>query len=241
MKSGDITGNEITGGYLLELDTYYDEVNKFRSGHRTTSDGNIGMPVNIKAPDEDILQTEQFNYIRDYFNIAEDLLYAKDFPTNQAYQNYIDLNTFVDWWFVYELTQNGEPNHPKSSYMYKDRGGKLKAGPVWDFDWGTFVPDLNAFCIKDAIWYNRLFQDPVFVALVKKKWSASKATFETVSHFIDKQETLIKESAEANNELWPITQTVNKDETMSFEDAVARLKAVYVARVKWLDKAINSL
>ena len=38
---------------------------------------------------------------------------------------------------------NTEFRHPKSVYMYMDGDGKLKAGPVWDFDWLSF-PTLNS-------------------------------------------------------------------------------------------------
>lgn len=240
MESSDIGDSSITGGYLLELDTYYDEVNKFRSIYGFDSEGNVGMPVNIKEPDEDVLMPVQFEYIKNYFCTVEGMLYAADFPTNKSYKDYIDINTFVDWWFVYELTQNQEPNHPKSSYMYKDRNGKLKAGPVWDFDFAFFVPESSAFFIKDAIWYNRLFLDPDFVTLVRQKWTRSKARFEAVADFIDQQAVYIKSSAVANGVQWPITIQGPGDEYMSFDDAVARLKSTYLRRIKWMDEAIRS-
>lgn len=59
-------------------------------------------------------------------------------------------------------------------YMYKDKGGKLHAGPVWDFDWETFTP-ANWFVAKDALYYKRLFQDATFVERVKERWEMLKA------------------------------------------------------------------
>lgn len=246
MEATDISGETITGGYLLELDVNYDEANKFRSDYGQASDGVTGMPVNIKAPDEDVLQTEQFDYIKNYFNAAEAALYAGDFASAGEYEAYIDVNTFIDWWFVHELAQNGEPGHPKSSYMYKDRDrdgtdGKLKAGPVWDFDWGTFVPGAADFYIKNAIWYGRLFQIPGFVTSVKERWASFKNEFDKIPDFIDSQATLIKNSEEINSRLWPISSTVNGDESLSFEEAVERMKEAYKERVAWLDDAINNL
>lgn len=244
MESTDTSGDNLTGGYLLELDVNYDEINKFRSTYGQASDGNAGMPVNIKAPDEDVLQTEQFNYIKDYFNAAEAALYEEDFASTGSYKNYMDVNTFIDWWFVHELTQNGEPGHPKSSYMYKDRdskGGKLKAGPVWDFDWGTFIPGATSFYIKNAIWYNRLFLDSDFVALVKSRWSSFKNKFDEIPAFIDSQAALIKNSAEINSRIWPVTSTENGDESLGFDEAVERMKRAYQERVAWLDNAINGM
>lgn len=54
----------------------------------------------------------------------------------------LDINSVIDYFFVQELTFNDEYKHPKSVYMYIDGEDKLTAGPVWDFDWQTFIiPD----------------------------------------------------------------------------------------------------
>ncbi len=245
MKSGDIAGDALTGGYILELDTYFDEVNKFRTNHGTYA-GVTGLPIMIKEPDEDVLVSQQFSYIKDYVCNLEELLYRPDISTNSAYKDYLDINSFIDWWFVYELTCNAEPKHPKSSYMYKDKLGKLKAGPVWDFDWGTFVPAINSFCIKSSIWYGRLFSSPDFVAAVKTKWAESKADFDDILNFIDDTTEQISKSAKADGEQWPINPSytggyINGDETLSFEQAAKRLKNAYQQRLAWLDQEIKKL
>lgn len=234
MESTDIEDNRITGGYLLELDTYYDEINKFRTNL-------CDLPVNIKEPDEDILTNEQLNYIRNYVNQAEKTIYADGFSINgHSYTEYIDVNSFVDWWMVHELTRNMEPQWPKSSYMYKDRNGKLMAGPVWDFDMTTFEYD-NKFCIKDAIWYGRLFEDPNFVALVKQRWSISKPNFEAVITEFDNITLRIKNSAEVNSKMWPITIDDNGSGKLTFEERANFIKKVYQDRILWMDGVINNL
>lgn len=234
MESGDIGGEAVTGGYLMELDTYYDEVNKFRTSI-------CNLPVNMKEPDEDVLVPAQLTYITDYMNRVEQTLYGAGFASSRSYTELLDVNSFIDWWLVHELTQNGEPNHPKSSYMNKDRSGKLKAGPVWDFDWGTFIPGFSGFRIKDAIWYGRLFEDPAFVAEVKQRWTVLKPKFESVLQFIDMQAAMIKKSAEVNSRMWPISISVNGDEDLDFDAAVKRLRKAYSERIQALDAAIRGL
>jgi hypothetical protein len=227
-------GDDLTGGYLVELDTYYDEDFKFKTATRS-------LPVNFKAPDEAV-PDEQINYLKGYFDNLESILYASDFPTETGnYEELIDVDSFIDWWFVHELTQNAEPNHPKSSYMHKDRLGKLVAGPVWDFDWGTFMPNVTSFSIKSAIYYNALFKDPAFVARVKEKWAESKADFESVAEDIDEIYEHIRLSATYNGTLWPISQTTNGDVALSYDDAVARLRSTYVARIQTLNALIAGL
>lgn len=229
LEDSDTQEPTITGGYLMELDTYYDEVNKFKTKHRS-------LPVNFKEPDEEVLNSQQKNYVEQYFNRIEDILYAS---AQGDYNDYIDTESFIDWWLVHELTGNFEPLHPKSSYMHKDRNGKLAAGPVWDFDWATFIPNRNNFGITISIWYDKLFEDPAFKASVKARWKTLKPRFESVIPFIDAQAAYIRQSAIVDGNMWPITMTVNGDEKMTFDNAVLRLREAYAQRIITLDRLIN--
>lgn len=235
MKAKDIEGDALTGGYLMELDTYFDEVNKFKSAIKN-------LPYMFKDPDEDVLQSAQLTYFENYINTMEEKLYADNWLENRDYTEYMDLESFVDWWFVYELMMNGEPGHPKSTYMHKDRLGKLKAGPVWDFDWATLMPSKsNAWTIKSAIYYGRLFSDPQFVVLVKERWALYKAKFETVPDYIRSVAASIKDSNEIDSEMWPLTSTVNGDKDLSFDEAVERLIEAYTKKISFMDSQIESL
>lgn len=234
MESTDIEEDAISGGYLLEMDINYDEVNKFRTEIRD-------LPVNIKEPDEDVLVDKQFSYIRNYINQIERAIYADNFSIDgHSYTEYIDVNSFVDWWIVHELARNGEPGWPKSSYMHKDKNNKLVAGPVWDFDYQTFVP-YEKFYMTHGIWYNRLFKDPDFVALVKQKWNSSKPIFESIASEIDNTALKIRNSEKVNSQMWPLIENVNGDEYMTFEEAANRMKKTYQDRISWMNKAINDL
>ncbi len=244
LEIGDTSEPNVTGGYLIELDTNYDEPNKFRSNYGTASDG-YTMPVNIKEPDEEVILSgsAQFNYIKNYYNTIEGVLYKSNFPSGSTYQELIDIDSYIDWWLVFEITGNEEPNHPKSCYMNKDRGGKMKAGPVWDFDWGTFVPGDTGFLISNSLWYGRLFKDPVFVARVKERWAAVKPMLDSnIPVYIDEQAANVKESAVMNHEMWPITiWRPNGDEDISFDAAIDRMKEAFKARMNNLNNAINNL
>lgn len=235
MKETDVDGDAVTGGYLMELDVYYDEVNKFKSAVR-------GLPYMFKEPDEDVLQPVQLNYFKNYVDKMESVMYSDNWLDTREYANYMDLESFVDWWFVYELAMNGEPGHPKSSYMYKDRLGKLTAGPVWDFDWGTFTPGgSHSFCIKSAIYYDRLFRDPQFVSLVKSRWAELKPKFETISDHIRKTAAEMEVSNNINIKMWPISMTVNGDEKMTYEESIERMVSAYIEKLKWMDSQISNM
>jgi len=222
------------GGFLMELDTYYDEVNKFKSAIRD-------LPYMFKEPDEDALQPEQFEWFQQYVNSMESELYREGWPENREYASYMDLESFADWWFVYELAKNSEPNHPKSCYMYKDPLGKLTAGPVWDFDYSFNRWQPNRFMVKDAIYYGRLFEDPAFVSIVKERWTLLKPRFEAIPDHIRSVASAIRISNDINIALWPISAGWNYDDGLPFDAAVEELIETYNSKFIWLDARISEM
>lgn len=219
------------GGYILELDTYYDEDFKFRSRI-------LNLPVQLKDPDPEDFSEADLASIEEYFNAAEDSV-----VNGGNWRELIDEDSFADWWIVLELTQCGEPAHPKSCYMHRDKNGKLKAGPVWDFDWGTFRSggEVTAFRCKNAIWYGYLFKDRSFVAKVKERWNTNKDEYLSVEEFIDDTARYIKDAVAADDRLWPMTTETNKDEKLSFDAAVTTLKSNFKKHWEWMDEQINAM
>lgn len=156
----------------------------------------------------------------------------------------VDIDTFIDFWFVQEISGNYECNGPKSVYMYKDVNEKLKAGPCWDFDWGTYMPEkVTEWRAKTVgLWYPRLFLDPVFVARVKEKWAESKPDFLDIKNYVDSLSAVIRTSAEIDNAMWPLsTIKINGDENISYEEAIERMKYYIDERIEWLDASIAAL
>ena len=134
--------------------------------------------------------------------------------------------------------------NPGSVYMHKDRGGKLIAGPVWDFDWGILSyktsPQARTGLLNDkAIWYARLFEDPAFRAKVKARFEELLPQLETIPAYIDQLEKQLEKSAGLNFLMWNPAQDasmndgqiINGDENLSFREAVSRLRANYVERL----------
>lgn len=236
MKPSDLDEESITGGYLLEFDAFYDEVNKFRSKV-------WNFPVMIKEPDEEVLQPTQFDYIEDYVNRIEYLLYEDEtFPTNREYTSMIDETSFIDWWIVMELTGITEPAFPRSCYFNKDRNGLLKAGPVWDFDFGSFTKRDDFTCIA-SLWYDGLFVDPVFVSKAKKRWAFLKPRFEEIIPLIEECAKSIADSEELDTQMWDLRNKtqLNGDEPLSFRDAYILMQKNFKDRLEWLDKHIQNL
>lgn len=237
LTKDDIKDDKITGGYLLEYDSYFDEVNRFKTDINK-------WPVNIKSPDEDELNSSQLEYIKTYTNTLEQLLNENQFTV--LYDEYIDINTFVDYWIVEALVGNQDLKNICSVYCYKDRGKKLCAGPLWDFDFSTFTVE-SGNDNKGSVWYKYLFRDPVFKSKVKQRFSELKPLFETIPQYIEQQSIILATSAEINWKMWPIDvsifgeATLNKDETLPYREAIVRMKSIYQTRLNWLETVIYNL
>lgn len=229
MESTDVDGEAITGGYILELDVAYDEVNKFKSAYRN-------LPVMIKEPDEDVLVDAQLEYIRNYVNTIESILFGS--RKDEDISQWIDLESFADWYLVHELVINREPYWPKSVYMHKDRGGVMKAGPIWDFDWGSFVPGWDKWLNANNVWFGGLMKRKDFTDCLKERWLMHRDALATIPDYIDRRAAEIEDSWEPDSRLWPLTDTTNGDEQLSRTEALDRMKAAFTARFAWIDASL---
>lgn len=234
-----VEGPGVTGGFVFELDEYFDEVFKLRSPREQ-------LPWMLKDPDE--VNDAAYDYVCDYVANLEDALYNDVRFFRRDFAKLMDLGSFVDWWLVYELAMNREPRHPKSCYMYKDADTEegvalLKAGPVWDFDCETFMPAVeNQYTAITSLYYPRLFEDREFRLLVQQHWLQLKerGLREQVDRYIDNLSEMLQESDKINSALWPVIIPTNGDTYISFNDAVARLKSSFDKKYVWLDYIINN-
>lgn len=246
-------------GFLLECDVAADETEIY---FKTYSP--VPFYVYIKDPGDASSYlgssssrdaTVSYTYIQDYINSVGSALYSSNWTTVESL---IDYQSFADHWIFTELTENQESKHPKSFYMHKDAGGKLCAGPAWDYDWGTFIPmeDIgtnsstagtvkNYYTARYTMWYTYLFNDNVFVEMVKARWDAMKAGFDSALPYLDKQIEALRVSDTFNHKMWPCTgfnyEYPNFDETLSWDEATAQMRDALEARIEWLDREIANL
>ena len=232
MSAGDITPETITGGYLLEFDTMYDEPNRFRS---TVLD----LPVMIQEPDEDVLTTEQMDYIRSYIDTVDTRI-----TSGKPFEELIDTDSFIDVWMVKELVWNTEMRLPRSIYFHKGRNGRLTAGPVWDFDLDGFM-NTDEFLHKDrAFWYKYLFMDETFTMKAKERWNATKDAFQNVFLTLDDLHESIRSAEQRDASIWTLDGSYEykaKDYNLTFDGAHERMKTGLQQRWEWLDAHINQL
>ena len=143
LANNSIDLDDESAAVFLELDSYFDEVYRFKSD-------SYRLPVNIKEPDfsegETLLSYEQT--MAD-FNAFETALYE---GTN--FERFVDIDKLVRFMLVNELALNTELNHPKSVFLHKeslnDMGSRYTFGPVWDFDWGYGYESVRSYCTWGA-------------------------------------------------------------------------------------------
>ena len=238
-------------GFLIEMDGYPGDEYRFETIRRH-------LPVNIKHPKNPT--DEQIRDVEACLKQVEDLLYGGTKDLSILYRDYIDMDSFVDWWLVHELTQNAEPNGPRSCYMYKGKDGLLKAGPVWDFDLAFITVGLDAggdlrparlnrtdvvlltgdsIYNKHALWYDRLLQDPVFTNRIKERWKELKPKFLSLIEGFDDWRTQIEPSALADEQLWQGQDPARFDTFTDWKSSVANLRKVYHYRINSLHKVLN--
>ena len=226
-----VEANRLQADYLIEMDTYFDETWRFwSSGGYKPNTGDQGLPICVKYPDDNDLTPVQFQAVQDLVAGVEDAIYSSG-----EYASRINLDSFLDWYLVHEVTFNGEPNHPKSCFFhFKD--GVMNAGPVWDFDWFTFQPNTWGLLIPNSIYFGELFKDPAVRARLRERWWELKPKFQTVDSYIASKAEEIRKSDVINSRIWPCLSEVNGDGHLSFDEAVTRMREALKDRIAEVDR-----
>lgn len=206
--------------------------------------------INVKEPSIDWGSTE-LNEISTLINDFETALFAGHFKREDiGYKKYIDVDSFIDWFLISEITKNVDSRHFSSIFLHVLPGEKIKMGPLWDFDLSFGNVNYAAsqhpegYWVKDHEWIDRLLQDPDFVSKVQERFTFFKMNQNTVLAKIDEQAQLLNWAQQENDDLW---QTIgvyvwpNPIVYDTYDEEVDHMKTWFVTRMNWLDEALNSL
>lgn len=204
-------------------------------------------------PDADDITNPQKEYIQNYIHQFETALLTDDFNSEaRTYTDYIDLGSFVDFFIINEICRNVD-GYRLSTYMYKDRGKKLKMGPIWDLNigydtgdripWDDWVINYNNYVNQDPwmmpFWWPRLIQDPQFRNALKKRWNelrANELSRDALLAIVDETAEYLKENGgiDRNYQRWDIGTPVD------YDAATESLKNFLKFRSQWMDQTISS-
>jgi len=178
LDESDTEEPDITGGYLLEI----------MLPSRLDVD-EVGLPLRggfvaslVYPKPENILPVQQ-DWITNHLQEFERALFGRNFTDpNLGYARFIDENSFIDYMLLQEFFKNRDAFH-SSTFFYKDRGGVLHMGPIWDLniamgyfsfqglegtaDWLLNKEDGP---IERSPWTKRLLEDPGFRDRYIARW-----------------------------------------------------------------------
>ncbi len=271
LKPEENVGEDLTGGYIIKIDKNdkegYTPQNSFESAYPPS---NATMEQKIRFlyeyPDADEITMAQRDYISTYVANFESALAADNFtdPVN-GYAAHIDVDSFVDFFILNELSNNVD-GYRISTYMNKDKNGKLKMGPIWDFNLAfgnadycsggatnVWAYQFNERCPGDfwavPFWWERLLEDPAFVTRVQERWNTLRGGTLSDASILGKVDAYVKTlndvgAVKSNFDTWPIFGTYvwpNNFVGNSHNDEIGYLKQWISNRTLWLDDAIGSL
>ena len=254
MTASDVALPNLSGGYLVEIDAYWQTEKIYFHSQRN-------VPVSIKYPDSDEIISTQTNYIRTAFNQMENALYSADYRNSTTgYRKYMDMETFIRHFLVGEFSGNTDTYW--SVYMYKKRNNdRFYFGPVWDFDL-AYENDNRTYPINNnPNWIyastgsaasntremvNRLFTDVAFVNQLKTIYAyyrdqqiiSEEALIAVVDRYAEELET----SQKLNFVRWNIMNSkVHQNPTVhgSYTAEVQNVKNYIKSRITWMDRKIG--
>lgn len=231
-------------GYLLEIDQL-DRLDPDDVYFRTND-----FLINIKEP-ELTINSNEYNYVKGLLNEFETVLKSDQFKDpNVGYAKYIDVDSFIDWYLISEITKNQDSRDFSSIFLNVMPGQKIKMGPLWDFDLAfgnvnySDATNPTGFWVKNHKWYARLFQDPLFVAKVKSRFIYFKNNQNLILNKIDSHANYLKWAQAENNKKWNTIGVYvwpNPVVLSTYDAEVNQLKSWYSQRMTWLGTAFNSL
>jgi hypothetical protein len=246
-QSGDL-GEET--GYILKIDRLSPRGDEFYFHTKR------GIPLISVYPRNLDLSEKQKAYLKKYFEDLEAALYRTD-GKGGSWRDFFDLDSLVDFLILSELSKNVDAFR-FSTFMHKDKGGKLKMGPVWDLNQAygnsvyhpTSVPP-RGWCSdlpEEETWWKRLLEDPVFVEEYKARWKDLRATVladNAILSFIDSNTMLLEEAQKRNFSRWKILGKYVMGNPLpyprSFRGEVERFKDWILTRTRWIDAHIDSI
>ena len=255
MRPADVTLPNISGGYCIKLDAYYNTEALWFHSQR-------GVPVSFKYPKDGEIVTAQYNYIRTHYNLMEAAVFASNYkdPAN-GYRKYLDMETFIRFFLVGEISGNTDTYW--QAYLYKKRNNdKFFSGPVWDFDL-AYENDNRTYPINNnPNWIyastgsvlhgtvremvNRLFADEEFVSQLKSIYTYYRdqkmITEEVLLAVVDQYADELDASQKLNFMRWNIlNSTVHQNPRTygSYAGEVENVKNYIKGRIKWMDNKLG--
>lgn len=263
MEPTDISGNDLTGGYIVKVDkTTGGGIVAWTSPYAQAAPAWGAVRYQMHDPEIEEMHPNQLDYIETYITDFETALDGPEFDDPvDGYRPYINVQSFIDFMLINEVSRNVD-GYRISTFLHKERqseGGKLNAGPLWDFNlaWGNanycaggetdgWEIYFNSVCggggdLNNPFWWNRLVEDETFTHELNCRWQALRMTTlhtDTILAFVDEMETYLADAAERNFQRWPVLSTYvwpNNFVGDTYAEEMGYLRDWTTERLEWMD------
>ena len=255
MSPSDNDPQSISGGYILRKDWYdYTDPNVFFESEVYEDALSYFYPKSRKISDP------QKDWIQNYIGAFERTIVSS--PPNRQYEDYIDVMSFIDHHLLVEMARNVD-GFVLSTYLSKDRLGKIQMGPIWDYNgslgnadyfeawdpvgWHHENPEFPADNVNAYHWYERLMECPHFRGVYRARWDLLRRN-ELSNHSlmgrIDRMASVLREASERNFERWNILgeyiwpNDPDCGSRHTYEEEVEYLKDWLRERLAWMDQEL---
>jgi subtilisin-like proprotein convertase family protein len=262
LKPTDISGDDLTGGYIIKVDKQTGSGGSGGWNSNFTSSTGSNIFFQYHYPKDVDIVIQQKNYIQAYVDSFEVALNGPNFADPAiGFRKFADVNSFVDYFILNEISRNVD-GYRLSTYLHKDKnsnGGKLKIGPAWDYNlawWNAnycngnlstgWAYQFNSVCGGDSwqvpFWWTRMMQDTEFKNQLKCRWTQLRQTTlntTLLSNFIDSVALFLGESQQRHFTAWPIlgvyTWPNPSPIPADYAGEIMAMKTWMINRVNWLD------
>lgn len=255
LNTTDIAGDALTGGYIFSIDKQADAWYSSYVPYKRIN--NQTIRYSYVYPKISSIVTEQKAYIKSYVDSFETALNGPQYQDRRTgWRKFADENSFIDYFIVNEVMKNLD-GYRLSSYFYKDKqskGGKIIAGPVWDFNYSianatycnggdvkSWSYRFNDSCPEDfwlvPFWWERFMTDTAFEGNLRCRWKQLRQLTLSQSHLyaiVDSISILTGEARQRHFIRWP-------NQYNNHEGDVIDIKAWIQNRLKWMDENIPNI
>lgn len=248
IKSADILSPALTGGYIIKADKFddYNEVGWSMNSY-TPADNYVEYICVLPKYDE--VNSTQLNYIKNVFYELEKQAKYKN-AEDTGIPSVIDVPSFIDYMLVSEYTANVDA-YQYSTYFHKERGGDLRAGPIWDnnltlgndlfqigFDRSkTYTWQFDNNDNEGSYFWKDLFNTPKFKCYLVKRWkdlsqNGMPLSYSNMINLIDSAKTIISEAA--------VNEQLRWNTISNYEDDINKIKTFADTRASWMNGQFGS-
>jgi len=232
----------LSGGYITKAD-------KTTGGDPiawtmfSTFGSSIGYIHEQPRPED--VTTAQTEYIKTQFQLFETAAYYGTTSVSTGITAYIDFPSFINYMLISEIASNADA-YVFSTFFHKDRNGKLRAGPIWDFDltygndlfiWGFDRSKTDVWQFSDgnnegSRFWRDLYRNQLFKCYMTKRWNeltkpGQPLNITSLELFIDQTKDIISEAALRNNALW--------GSSGNYQEQVNKIKSFLRTRIDWMN------